>query len=100
MISFVGRVHAAALAVQNTFDLNIRYRQSGISAYLLGDLIHTPDHTKFQAAAGSGIWNTVVQPHQVYGPATNICEKNRSSSRTHSGWRARAEYPCGNSFTS
>ena len=74
---FCGRVHAAALAVQNTFDLNIRYRQSGISAYLLGDLIHTPDHTKFQAAAGSGIWNTVVQPHQVYGPATDICEKNR-----------------------
>ena len=22
------------------------------------------------------------------------------SSRTHSGWRTRAEYPCGNSFTS
>ena len=77
MISFAAGFHAAALAVQNTFDLNIRYRQSGISAYLLGDLIHTPDHTKFQAAAGSGIWNTVVQPHQVYGPATDICEKNR-----------------------
>lgn len=74
---FCGRVHAAALAVQNTFDLNVRYRQSGISAYLLGDLIHAPDHTKLQAAAGSGVWNTVVQPHQVYGPATDVCEKNR-----------------------
>ena len=52
-------------------------RDSGISAYLLGDLIHTPDHTKLQAAAGSGVWNTVVQPHQVYGPATDVCEKNR-----------------------
>ena len=71
-------VHMAGIAAQNAFNLRCRHRQAKAAADLLADLIQAADHPKFQTAAGGGVGDAVVQPHEIHRPAADI--------RNDDGW--------------
>ena len=65
-------VHPAGTAPQGAFDLSGRHGQPEQPAHLFADLINAADHAKFQAPAGSGVGDAVIQPHQIHRPAANV----------------------------
>ena len=68
-------IHAAGLPGKDTFHLGVGYGQPHVPANLLFCFIDAPDHAELQAAAGSGVGNTVIRPHMICRPAADIHER-------------------------
>ena len=70
-------VHAAGLSRQHSLHLGVGNGQPHIPANLFFHLVDAADHPQFQAPAGGGVGNIVVQPHQVHRPAADVHEQDR-----------------------
>ena len=70
-------VHAAGLSSQHSLHLGVGNGQPHIPANLFFYLVDAADHPQFQAPAGGGVGNIVVQPHQVHRPAADVHEQDR-----------------------
>ena len=65
-------IHAAGVTAQDALDLSRGHGHAHHAADLFADLIDAADHAQLQAAAGGGVGNAVVQPHQIHRPAPDV----------------------------
>lgn len=93
-------VHVVPLTVQNTFNLeSVKQTVQYFCAYLLGNLIHTPYHTKLQAAAGCGVWEHYCPAASAYGPAVRcLLEEQKAHPEHIPGGEPVPSNSCGNSL--
>ena len=78
-----GKIQGSTLltiSCQHTFHLGVGNGQACLPADLFLRFIDASDHSQLQASAGGGVGDSIVQPHEVHGPASDVHKEHRGFS--------------------